>query len=215
LATQARYSRYRILIKTLMIKKGAFIIVDVQFDFLEGGALAVPAGNEIIAPIKNLAPDFQMVVATQDWHPIGHHSFASVHGKRPFDIFKKNGREEVLWPDHCVQGTHGAEIHHEIMELKPKVIIQKGTKIEIDSYSAFFDNHKLNATPLDSWLKEREIKTITIAGLATDYCVKWTVLDGLSLGYEVQVFIPGCRGIKNDLSRDWEEMKNAGAKFLY
>ncbi len=197
-----------------MTDSQALIVVDVQHDFLPGGALAVPQGFEVIGPITKLAGEFRHIAATQDWHPAVHFSFASRHGKSPFEQIETDGGPQVLWPDHCIQDTPGAQIHPEILGLKPSVLIRKGTNPETDSYSAFFDNLKKHQTPLDSWLREKNIRRIVVAGLATDFCVKFTVLDGLSLGYSVQVFLPGCRGINPDLSTDLKEMERAGAEFI-
>ena len=178
-----------------MIKE-ALIIVDVQFDFLEGGALEVAGASDIIIPVLDLSKKFQNIVLTQDWHPTGHKSFASSHnGKLPFQTIDWKGRKEILWPDHCIQNTHGAEIHPKILDLNYSFLVRKGEDLEVDSYSCFFDNHKKNKTQLDQWLTQKEIKKITICGLATDFCVKNSVVDALNLGYEVRVFLKGTKPV--------------------
>jgi nicotinamidase/pyrazinamidase len=198
-----------------MTEKSALLLIDLQFDFLETGALPVPEGSQVLAPICRLAQSFEIVVATQDWHPAGHKSFASSHpGKSPYDTLLWKGQEEVLWPDHCVQDSKGADLHPSILQLDPKMIIQKGTDPETDSYSAFFDNHRENKTLLDAWLRENGIRNLVVAGLATDYCVKFSVLDALSLGYSVQVFTEGSRGVNvraEDSENAFRTMWESGA----
>ena len=174
----------------------ALIIVDVQFDFLEGGTLEGAGASDIIIPVLDLSKKFQNIVLTQDWHPTGHKSFASSHnGKLPFQTIDWKGRKEILWPDHCIQNTHGAEIHPKILDLNYSFLVRKGEDLEVDSYSCFFDNHKKNKTQLDQWLTQKEIKKITICGLATDFCVKNSVVDALNLGYEVRVFLKGTKPV--------------------
>lgn len=201
-----------------MSNQSALLIVDVQFDFLPGGALAVKNGDTIIPVIVELSSGFETIVATQDWHPIGHKSFASSHlNKNPLEEIHRNGNIETLWPEHCIQDSKGAEIHLEILKIPISKIIQKGTNPEIDSYSAFFDNHRQFITELDDWLKNRKISQLYICGLATDYCVKFTVLDALSLGYEVFLLgnaIKGVNVLDGDSTKAIEEMKQAGAKIL-
>ncbi len=193
-----------------MTEREAFLIVDVQFDFLPGGALAVPRGDEVLKPILRRAADFRTIVLSQDWHPPDHFSFASRHGRQPFESLEAEGQQQILWPDHCIQNSYGAEIHPGILGLGPASVIRKGTNPAIDSYSAFFDNRSMHQTGLDAWLKSKDISRLVVAGLATDYCVKYTVLDGLSLGYSVELFLPGCRGIKEDVNADLDEMAAAG-----
>lgn len=195
--------------------KEALLIIDIQFDFLEGGALAIPNANDIIPEILKIATNFKTIILSQDWHPKGHKSFASSHpGKKPFEQIEWHGNKETLWPDHCVQNTKGAEIHPELLALNPKVIIQKGTDLEIDSYSAFFDNDKKKKTGLDLWLKDHQIQKISICGLATDYCVMYSALDALELNYEVSVLTEACKPVNlNSGSLALIEMKNKGAKF--
>lgn len=162
----------------------ALIVVDIQNDFLQGGSLAVPVGNEIIPVINSIQEKFDLVVATQDWHPKGHKSFASQHSnKSVYDKIDLNGIEQVLWPDHCVQGTVGAEISSELNQNKIEAIFRKGMNTTIDSYSGFYDNGKLKCTGLGDFLKGRGVKEIFVCGLAADYCVYFTAKDALELGF--------------------------------
>ena len=164
----------------------ALIIVDVQNDFLPGGALAVPDGHQVIAPINQLQPKFELVVATQDWHPAGHGSFASSHpGTAPGQVIDLNGLQQVLWPDHCVQGTTGAALAPALHTSRIQQVFTKGTDPGIDSYSGFYDNGHRKATGLGAFLKGQGVTRVFVAGLATDYCVKFTVLDALTEGFEV------------------------------
>jgi len=199
-----------------MISGKALLLIDIQYDFLEGGALEVNEASQIVPPILSIAGNFSCIIATQDWHPPDHKSFASSHsGKQPYDLIQWKGREEILWPDHCVQKTKGAEIHPDILALNPVLVVKKGADPETDSYSAFFDNHREQKTPLAGWLAEKKITELTIAGLATDFCVKYSVLDALSLGYSVEVFSAGCRGVNRTpgaSEQALEEMKIAGAE---
>lgn len=162
----------------------ALIVVDIQNDFLQGGSLAVQGGNEIIPVINSIQEKFDLVVATQDWHPKGHKSFASQHSnKSVYDKIDLNGIEQVLWPDHCVQGTVGAEISSELNQNKIEAIFRKGMNTIIDSYSGFYDNGKLKCTGLGDFLKGRGVKEIFVCGLAADYCVYFTAKDALELGF--------------------------------
>lgn len=162
----------------------ALIVVDIQNDFLQGGSLAVQGGNEIIPVINSIQEKFDLVVATQDWHPKGHKSFASQHSnKNVYDKIDLNGIEQVLWPDHCVQGTFGAEISSELNQNKIEAIFRKGMNTTIDSYSGFYDNGKLKCTGLGDFLKGRGVKEIFVCGLAADYCVYFTAKDALELGF--------------------------------
>lgn len=162
----------------------ALIVVDIQNDFLQGGSLAVQGGNEIIPIINSIQEKFDLVVATQDWHPKGHKSFASQHSnKSVYDKIDLNGIEQVLWPDHCVQGTVGAEISSELNQNKIEAIFRKGMNTIIDSYSGFYDNGKLKCTGLGDFLKGRGVKEIFVCGLAADYCVYFTAKDALELGF--------------------------------
>ncbi|MCX8677138.1 MULTISPECIES: bifunctional nicotinamidase/pyrazinamidase [unclassified Apibacter] len=162
----------------------ALIVVDIQNDFLQGGSLAVQGGNEIIPVINSIQEKFDLVVATQDWHPKGHKSFASQYSnKSVYDKIDLNGIEQVLWPDHCVQGTVGAEISSELNQNKIEAIFRKGMNTTIDSYSGFYDNGKLKCTGLGDFLKGRGVKEIFVCGLAADYCVYFTAKDALELGF--------------------------------
>jgi len=168
----------------------ALIIVDVQNDFLPGGSLAVKDGDSVIPVINKLQNHFDLVVATQDWHPADHKSFASSHpGKKVFDEIILNGLPQVLWPDHCVQETHGAEFSPLLDTKKIEAIFRKGMDKNIDSYSGFFDNGKKKATGMGSYLKGRNVTGIFVTGLAADYCVNFTALDGLELGFDSTIVI--------------------------
>lgn len=196
----------------------ALIVVDIQNDFLPGGALAVPGGDEIIPAVNRLMEKFDLVVATQDWHPAGHGSFASAHpGKDPGDVIMLNGLEQILWPDHCVQGTYGAEFSPELNVQLIEKTIRKGTDPGIDSYSGFFDNGRKKDTGMDEYLRGRGVDTVYIAGLATDYCVKFTALDAAALGYRTQVIPEATRAVNlrpGDYDRALEEMKAAGVRLV-
>ncbi|MDO5105134.1 bifunctional nicotinamidase/pyrazinamidase [Capnocytophaga sp.] len=175
----------------------ALIIIDVQNDFMPGGTLPVAKGNEIIPFInKEIHSGYDLVVATQDWHPQNHQSFASNHeGKNPFEIVDLHGIKQVLWTDHCVQGSRGAELHNDLDTSSIAAIFRKGMQPEVDSYSAFFDNNKGNSTGLHGFLKEKNITELTFCGLAGDFCVAYSVNDALSLGYKVRLLTNGIRSI--------------------
>ena len=194
------------------------ILVDLQNDFMPGGALAVPRGNEVVEFANRLAPRFEYVVASQDWHPSDHRSFASQHsGRSPGEVVDLEGLDQVLWPDHCVQGTLGADFHKDLDLEKVHAIFQKGTDRNIDSYSTFFDNAKGRSTGLGEDLLDRGTKAVWMLGLATDYCVKYSALDARSLGLQVHVVPEGCRGIDlapGDIERAWDEMRAAGVKIV-
>jgi nicotinamidase/pyrazinamidase len=180
--------------------KRALIVVDIQNDFLPGGALAVPSGDEIIPAINELMKQFSLVVATQDWHPQDHKSFAINHyGKKPGDKIILAGIEQVLWQAHCVQNTYGAELSKQLDKSRITHIVKKGTDVNIDSYSAFFDNARKKSTGLDDLLKSNNVNEVYVVGLATDYCVKYTVLDAISLGYKTHLITSGCKGININL----------------
>lgn len=191
----------------------ALIVVDIQNDFCPGGALAVPGGDEVVKPANRLMQSFNCVVQTQDWHPSDHSSFASNHeGKNPYDALEMKYGEQVLWPDHCVQGTKGAEFHPDLETTPSQMIVRKGFRQNIDSYSAFFENDHKTVTGLHGYLQARKVDELFVLGLATDFCVKWTVLDGLKLGYNVTLIEDAVRGIDIDGSVDaaMKEMKEAG-----
>ncbi|HEX6986397.1 MAG TPA: bifunctional nicotinamidase/pyrazinamidase [Planctomycetaceae bacterium] len=192
----------------------ALIVVDVQNDFLPGGALAVPKGNEVTAPINRLMRRFDLCVATQDWHPPGHLSFAENHpGRAVFERIELDGLEQVLWPAHCVQGTLGAEFAKELEVRRFAHVTRKGTDPRIDSYSGFFDNGRRKATDLDAYLRSRNVTRVFVCGLALDYCVKFTALDATRLGYRTVVVEDACRAIAldpEDYGRTLDELRTAG-----
>jgi len=193
----------------------ALLIVDVQNDFCPGGALEVPNGDQIVPTINTLSEQFNIVIQTQDWHPSGHSSFASSHkGKNPFDTIDMPYGEQVLWPDHCVQGSSGADFHPDLDTDRSQLIIRKGFRKDIDSYSAFFENDDTTTTGLSGYLRQRDIDTLYAVGLATDFCVKWSVIDGLNEGFDVFVVEDAVEGIDIDGSVDaaWDEMLEAGAQ---
>lgn len=195
----------------------ALLIIDVQNDFCPGGALAVPEGDKIIPVINALIPNFDHVLLTQDWHPAGHSSFASSHhGKNPYETIQFPYGDQVLWPDHCVKGAKGAEFHPKLNITPAEVIIRKGYRKEIDSYSAFFENDQKTNTGLSGYLKSRHISELYTAGLATDFCVKWSVLDGIKEGFKIYLIADAVRGIDIDGSVDaaWDEMKKAGVNVV-
>ena len=196
----------------------ALILVDLQYDFMPGGALAVTEGDQVVAVANRLLPHFNMIVATQDWHPADHKSFASQHkGKWVGDAVELDGLEQVLWPDHCVQGTRGAELHEDLNNQRVKHVVQKGTNREIDSYSGFFDNDHRQATGLNRLLEENSVTQVTVAGLATDYCVKFTALDAVGHGLPTTLIVDGCRGVElnsGDVDRALAEMNAAGVRIV-
>lgn len=183
----------------------ALIVVDLQNDFCPGGALAVAGGDEIVALVNAMIRDAEHVVLTQDWHPAGHSSFASSHsGKEPFQTLTMPYGEQTLWPDHCIQGSAGADFHSGLAWTKAELVIRKGFRPAIDSYSAFFENDHATPTGLSGYLRERGISAITLAGLATDFCVAFSALDAVKQGFSVTVRVDACRGI--DLGGSMETM---------
>ena len=182
-----------------MPDKTALIVIDVQNDFCPNGALAVTAGDEIVAPINAVMADFEAVILTQDWHPAGHSSFASTHqDKGPFEVTEMPYGPQVLWPDHCIQGTQGAAFHSDLNTDRADMIVRKGYTPSIDSYSAFFENDHKTPTGLDGYLRTRCITTLTLVGLATDFCVNFSAVDAAKLGYDVTVRQGLCRAIDLD-----------------
>ncbi len=174
----------------------ALIIVDVQYDFLPGGALAVAKGDEIIPIINTIQKDYDLVVASQDWHPAQHKSFASQHADRlTFDVITLNGLEQVLWPDHCVQESYGASLAEDLDSTRIEAIFRKGMDPEIDSYSAFYDNGRRKNTGLAGYLKDREIDEVHVCGLAADYCVFFTAMDALDEGFKTSIISKATRAI--------------------
>ena len=193
--------------------RDVLLIVDVQNDFCPGGALAVPDGDAIIPAVNRLARSFAHVILTQDWHPPGHASFASSHpGKRPFDTIEVSYGTQILWPDHCVQGTQGARFHPELDVPHAELVVRKGFRSAIDSYSAFRENDRLTPTGLAGYLRERGLERITMCGLATDFCVAFSAIDGREAGFEVTVVTGACRGIDIDgsVARAMRSMSEAG-----
>jgi nicotinamidase/pyrazinamidase len=195
----------------------ALLIVDMQNDFCPGGALAVPEGDEVVPVINDLANEFDHVLQTQDWHPAGHQSFASSHPQHdPYDVIEVDYGEQVLWPDHCVQGTEGAEFHPDLDTTHTELTLRKGFRPEIDSYSAFFENDGETRTGLTGYLRERGIDTLFLCGLAADFCVKWSAVDGRKEGFDVFVVEDATRGIDQDgsLAAAWKEMNDAGVQVV-
>jgi nicotinamidase/pyrazinamidase len=192
----------------------ALILIDFQNDFVTDGALAVPRGHEVIPTANRLQSHFPLVVATQDWHPPDHGSFAATHpGKKPGDRIELNGLDQILWPVHCVQGTHGAAFVDTLDISRVSRVFRKGTDPGIDSYSGFFDNARRKSTGLADYLRERAVKEVYIAGLATDYCAKFSAIDAVELGFTTHLVEDGCRGVElrhGDVERSLEEMRRAG-----
>ncbi|MGI6539649.1 MAG: bifunctional nicotinamidase/pyrazinamidase [Bacillota bacterium] len=196
----------------------ALLLVDLQNDFLPGGALGVLEGDQVIPVANRVQEYFDIVIATADWHPPGHGSFASSHpGCKAGDVIELSGMPQVLWPDHCVQHTEGAEFSPHLNTGKIDKVIYKGMDPEIDSYSGFFDNGRRNATGLETYLRDQKVDTVYVMGLATDYCVKYTALDAVSLGYRTWLIEDGCRGVEvaeGDVERALAEMKAAGVRVV-
>lgn len=200
------------------MKQRALLLVDIQNDFCAGGALAVPEGDSTV-DVANTLIDWchrrgENVVACQDWHPADHGSFASQQGVEPFTDGMLDGIPQTFWPDHCVQDSEGAQLHPLLKHKAIEAVFRKGQNSLIDSYSAFFDNEHRQQTGLDSWLREKQVTALIVMGLATDYCVKFTVLDALTLGYAVNVITDGCRGVNiqpQDSNVAFMEMAAAGA----
>jgi nicotinamidase/pyrazinamidase len=192
------------------------ILVDIQNDFLPGGALAVPGGDEIVPVVNALLPAFDLIVATQDWHPRDHGSFAANHpGRSAFDQIELNGLPQTLWPVHCVQNTCGALFAPELDTRRIARVFPKGQNADIDSYSGFFDNGHRASTGLAAWLRDRNASELWIAGLATDYCVKFTALDAVREGFRVHLLAKACRGVNlqpGDVDAAIAEMRAQGVR---
>jgi nicotinamidase/pyrazinamidase len=191
------------------------VAVDVQYDFLPGGSLAVAGGDQIIPMINAIGKKFQHVVMTQDWHPDHHISFASSYvDAKPFDVIEVPYGPQVLWPDHCVWDTPGAEFHKDLHLPQAQLIIRKGYRETVDSYSGFREADRETPTGLEGYLKERGLERLFIAGLATDFCVNWTAVDGRAAGFEVFVIEDACRGIDTggSLAKAWADMNAAGVQ---
>ncbi|WNJ95230.1 bifunctional nicotinamidase/pyrazinamidase [Vibrio ruber] len=194
------------------------VIVDVQNDFSPSGALPVPDGDSIVTVINRLMPCFDHVVATQDWHPAGHGSFASVHHLSPGEMIELNGIQQILWPDHCVQSSWGAEFIPGLATHHIEHIVHKGSNPEVDSYSGFFDNGKRQATGLLDYLKTIDSDELYIVGLATDYCILFTALDAVELGFKTYVIQDACRAVNldpDDEEKALAKMANAGCKIIH
>jgi nicotinamidase/pyrazinamidase len=199
--------------------KKALVLVDLQNDFIPGGSLAVREGDAVIPVANRVQKKFDgLILATQDWHPKSHGSFASNHpGKHPGDMIELGGLPQVLWPDHCVQGSRGAQFHPVLDRSRVAKVFRKGTDPEIDSYSTFFDNAHRKSTGLGDYLKSEEITDVYLLGLATDYCVKYSALDAAHLGFKTHVVIDGCRGVElsaGDTQKAIDEMRKAGVEIV-
>lgn len=193
----------------------ALIVVDVQNDFCPGGALGVAGGDEIVPMINGMIGRFEHVVLTQDWHPSGHSSFASSHpGKNPFEMIAMPYGAQTLWPDHCVQGSAGADFHPALEWTRAELLIRKGFRAQIDSYSAFFENDRRTPTGLSGYLRDRGIKKVTLCGLATDFCVAFSALDAVAQGFSTTVVLDACRGIdlNGSLHAMVTRMRDAGVE---
>ncbi|MGH1463930.1 MAG: bifunctional nicotinamidase/pyrazinamidase [Cognatishimia sp.] len=195
----------------------ALIVIDVQNDFCPGGALAVDEGDQIVAPINALMGQFEVVICTQDWHPAQHSSFASTHpGKAPLEMIEMPYGAQVLWPDHCVQGSEGAKFHPDLNAGRADLILRKGFNPEIDSYSGFFENDQTTPTGLEGYLKSRGLFDLTLVGLATDFCVQYSALDAAKLGFSVTVRQDLCRAIdvNGSLKAAQDNMLRAGIMLI-
>jgi len=195
----------------------ALIVVDVQNDFCPGGALAVTGGDEIVPVVNRLINEFDHVVLTQDWHPAGHSSFASVHpGKAPFESITVSYGRQTLWPDHCVQATQGADFHPGLEWTKAQMVVRKGFRPAIDSYSAFLENDWATPTGLAGYLRERGIGSVTLCGLATDFCVSYSAIDAMRLGFRATVRLDACRAIDlgGSLKEQLAQMRDEGVTLL-
>lgn len=192
----------------------ALLLIDIQNDFCPGGALAVPEGDAIVPLANQLIEKFDRVVATQDWHPKGHKSFADSHALDPYDVIEMPYGAQVLWPEHCVIGSSGAAFHQDLQIAKAQLILRKGFRREIDSYSAFFENDKTTATGLLGYLREQEISDLVLCGLATDFCVYYSAMDARRLGFDVTLAQDASRAIDLDgsLDRAMADMLGAGVK---
>lgn len=191
----------------------ALILVDIQNDFCPGGALAVKEGDAVVEVANRLMPHFDVVVATQDWHPEDHGSFAVHHGKQPGELHALDGLPQVMWPVHCAQGTDGAEFHPKLDTKRVEAVFRKGTDPRVDSYSGFYDNAQRRTTGLAGYLREKGVTEVFVIGLATDYCVKFTALDAAQLGFKTTVVEDACRGVElapGDVGRALDELRAAG-----
>lgn len=199
----------------MITERAALIVIDVQVDFCPGGALAVPDGDAVVSACNARMASHDLIVLTQDWHPAGHRSFASSHpGHAPFQAIELDYGPQVLWPDHCVQGTPGATFHPALELDRARLVIRKGTNPAIDSYSAFFENDRRTPTGLDGALRDLGVRSLELVGLATDFCVRYTALDARRLGFDVRVVERACRAIDlaGSLTTTWRELAEAGVQ---
>ncbi len=202
----------------LVDKDSALIVIDVQNDFCPGGRLAIKDGDKVIPIINDISCKFHKIIATQDWHPQSHISFAKNHpGKNPNDVVEINGIKQVLWPEHCVMGTRGADFHSDLSTIKFNLILRKGTNPKIDSYSAFTENDKKTITGLEGYLRGLGISRPFFCGLATDYCVFCSAMDATRLGFESSVIIDACRGVdvpENNVKKSIDTMQENGINII-
>ncbi len=195
----------------------ALLIIDVQNDFCPGGSLAVNEGDQIIKGINEIIDNYDIVVATQDWHPKNHKSFASIHDKNPGEIINLNSIKQVLWPNHCIQGSEGAMLHRELNLEGINLIIRKGMNPELDSYSAFFENDRKTQTGLDGYLKSLRVTEVDLVGLATDYCVYFSAVDAKNLGYKTRVLLGLTRGVdypEKNIEKTLSHMEEKGIEII-
>lgn len=194
----------------------ALLLIDIQNDFIPGGALAVPEGDQIVPIVNKLQQNFDLVVATQDWHPQSHKSFASNHnGKKPFEVIDLNGLEQVLWPDHCTQGSRGAAFPEDLETNKIEAIFRKGTNQEIDSYSGFYDNGHLKTTGLADYLRGKNVREVYLAGLAGDYCVYYSAKDALAEGFETFLIEDAVRALdKEQFEKVKKDISSRGGRII-
>ncbi len=192
------------------------VIIDVQNDFIPGGALAVPGGDEIIGLINKLQPEFDLIIATQDWHPEGHSSFAASHpGKKEFEVIDLQGHQQVLWPVHCVQNTRGADFHPDLETSRIETIFRKGTNPGIDSYSGFYDNSHLKSTGLDGYLKEKGAEELYFCGLAAEYCVYFSIKDALDEGFDATLIEDATRALnQSDFDKTKKDIISSGGRII-
>ncbi len=195
----------------------ALLIIDVQNDFCAGGSLAVNEGDQIIKGINEIIDNYDIVVATQDWHPKNHKSFASIHDKNPGEIINLNSIKQVLWPNHCIQGSEGAMLHRELNLEGINLIIRKGMNPELDSYSAFFENDRKTQTGLDGYLKSLRVTEVDLVGLATDYCVYFSAIDAKNLGYKTRVLLGLTKGVdypEKNIEKTVSHMEEMGIEII-
>lgn len=199
------------------MKKNVLLVIDIQNDFCPGGSLAVPEGDKIIPIVNKIMDKFYKVVATQDWHPKKHISFATTHKKQTYETIEINGILQTLWPEHCLQGSYGAELHKELDTKKIDLILRKGANLQIDSYSAFLENDKQTKTGLDGYLNSLGIKKVYICGLALDYCVYYTACDAVKFGFETYVIVDATKGVnvpKGNIEKVIQHMKSLDVKII-